>query len=73
MRVFGSGYGMTAMWTESRVIVSALRQLMAADTPALPIHDALLVQASAVETATRAMQQAFQDITGSEAVIKKTE
>lgn len=62
--MFGTGIGLRLMFTESRILVAALRILMEQGVPALPMHDGIMVQASKEEEARRAMGLAAARVVG---------
>jgi hypothetical protein len=63
-RAWCKGLGLGLMFDDSRVLLAALNALMAQGVPALPIHDALLVQASKRDAAQHAMEQAAREVAG---------
>ena len=52
------------MFTESRILMVALRDLMRRGVPALPMHDGMMVPASKAEVGRRAMELASIEICG---------
>lgn len=62
--LFGKGIGLQLMKTESDILLAALGELFAQGIPALPMHDGIMIPASKVETARRAMMRAAQEIVG---------
>lgn len=62
--MFGTGLGLRLMFTESRILVAALRTLMAHGIPALPMHDGIMVPRSKSNQAVIAMVGASEEIAG---------
>lgn len=62
--MFGAGLGIALMFTESRILVAALRTLMAQGVPALPMHDGIMVPRSKSNQAMIAMADASEGIAG---------
>jgi len=62
--VFETGVGFRLMHTESRVLLAALRRLIALGTPALPMHDGLMVAQSKAEDTRAAMCSAAEEVVG---------
>ncbi|MER9850077.1 hypothetical protein NKJ55_22625 [Mesorhizobium sp. M0106] len=62
--MFGTGLGLRLMFTESRILVAALRILMAQGVPALPMHDGIMVARSKAESAKQAMGGACGGVVG---------
>ncbi|MER9490162.1 hypothetical protein NKI50_30165 [Mesorhizobium sp. M0563] len=62
--MFGTGLGLRLMFTESRILLVALRTLMEQGVPALPMHDGIMVPRSRSDQATTAMVDASQGIAG---------
>lgn len=62
--LFGKAIGLRLMKTESDILLAALRGLFAQGTPALPMHDGIMVPASKAEAARLAMAQASMEIVG---------
>jgi hypothetical protein len=52
------------MFTESRILMTALRDLMSQGVPALPMHDGMMVPAGKAEAGRRAMERASRTICG---------
>lgn len=63
--MFGTALGLRLMFTESCILVAALRSLRAEGVPALPMHDGIMVPRSKSDLAMRAMAEASTEITGS--------
>lgn len=70
---FEKDLGFDLMFTESRILLAALRELMEHDIPALPMHDGIMVQASKVDTAKGAMGNASMRVVGVELPIDRKE
>ena len=62
--LFGIDLGMSLMFRDSEILMSVLEQLMDRKIVALPLHDSVTVQISAVETAMRVMQDVTRDLVG---------
>ncbi|MER9594547.1 hypothetical protein [Mesorhizobium sp. M0244] len=62
--MFGTGLGLRLMFTESRILVEALRTLMERRVPALPMHDGIMVPRSKANQAVIAMIHASEEIAG---------
>lgn len=62
--VFETGIGLRLMFRESEVLMAALLALAAEDTPALPMHDGLMVARSKADRAANIMGEAAVTITG---------
>ena len=62
--LFGNDIALDLMFTESRVLMSAMRRLRDADIVSLPMHDGLMVQCSKFEEAKRAMVSAAEEVIG---------
>jgi hypothetical protein len=58
--------GLRAMWIESQIMVEVLLRCMDRSVVGLPVHDALIVQQSAYETARDLMLDAFRKHAGTE-------
>ena len=61
---FGKGVGLRIMRLESDILVQVLLKLIAQDITALPVHDALLVNANFEEQAREVMVEVFREKTG---------
>ncbi|WP_423370161.1 hypothetical protein [Burkholderia sp. LMG 32019] len=61
--------GLAVMFRESQIMVSSLLRMMAAGVVALPVHDAAIVAAGAVETAKAIMLEEFHRHTGVEGAV----
>ncbi|WP_425088185.1 hypothetical protein [Stappia sp.] len=61
---FEKDFGLDLMFTESRILLTAMRQLMEQDIPALPMHDGMMVPRSKVDSAVQAMRHASEKVTG---------
>lgn len=61
---FFTGIGHRCQFRESQILVEVLRILNASNITALPIHDAILVPASASTLAQRVMLYTFKRLTG---------
>lgn len=70
--LFGRDIAMDLMCTESRIMMAALRDLMAQGTPALPIHDGAMVPASKIKEAVAAMEGAALRIAGARIPVTET-
>jgi hypothetical protein len=57
--LFYRGIGHALQFTESEILVDVLLKLKAANVPALPIHDCIVIAASDTEEARRVMEAAF--------------
>lgn len=68
-KCFFRGIGHEAQFIESTILLRVLKQLRENGVTALPIHDAILVPASAVERSREVMKEAFLNITGVEASV----
>jgi hypothetical protein len=68
--LFGTGLGLSFMFTESQIMVRCLLNLEATGVVALPIHDGLLVRRSCVHLALAAMREASRVVTGVELPVK---
>lgn len=62
--LFGRDIGLDLMFTESRILMSAMRRLREAGIMSLPMHDGLMVQCSKSEEAKRAMVNAAEEVIG---------
>ncbi|TIV73018.1 MAG: hypothetical protein E5V89_02440 [Mesorhizobium sp.] len=62
--LFGQDIAMDLMFTESRILVAALRLLIAQGTPALPMHDGIMVACSKSNQAEKAMMEGSQEVIG---------
>lgn len=62
--LFGRDFGLDLMFTESRILLAALRRLMAKKIPALPMHDGIMVPRSKAAEGVAAMEQSATDILG---------
>lgn len=60
------GLGHQTMRTESDILVKVLLSLQALGVTALPIHDAVIVARSHVETTEEVMKEVFREMTGQE-------
>lgn len=61
---FGKRMGFRFMFTESTILLLAMREVMARGMVALPLHDAVLVGRSQAEDTRRILEAAAKDITG---------
>jgi hypothetical protein len=61
---FGKDFGLDLMFTESRILMLALRKLMARGIPALPMHDGMMVPRSHAGPAKPAMEEASEEVVG---------
>lgn len=64
--LFGKDRGIALMHTDSTLLMMVLTRLMECGLPALPLHDAILVQQSAQDTAIAAMREASMVLLGVE-------
>lgn len=71
--LFGTGVGLRLMFTESRILVSALLRLIDHGIPALPMHDGLMVPASREAAARTAMAWASMELVGTALPVKRKE
>lgn len=62
--LFGRDRGIAYMLTDATLLMMVLTRLMDRGLPALPLHDAILVQQSARDTAMAAMQDASMELLG---------
>ncbi|MER9070065.1 hypothetical protein NKH84_26445 [Mesorhizobium sp. M0902] len=62
--MFGTGLGLRLMFTESRILVAALRALMAQGVPALPMHDGIMVPVSREPVAMWTLAQVSLEVAG---------
>lgn len=62
--LFERDFGLDLMFTESRILLAAIRRLMAQRIPALPMHDGMMVSRSKAEYATEAMGDAAEEVIG---------
>jgi hypothetical protein len=62
--LFGKDKGLHYMWQDSEILMAVLTRLMHKDIPALPMHDGIMVQASAKDVAVRVMKEATLDLLG---------
>lgn len=62
--LFGRDRGIAYMHTDATLLMMVLTRLMDRGLPALPLHDAILVQQSARDTAMAAMQDASMELLG---------
>jgi hypothetical protein len=62
--LFGTGIGLKLMYTESRILLTALPRLYAAGIVALPLHDSVLTAKSKAEAAKAIMEEAYREVTG---------
>ncbi|MER9864495.1 hypothetical protein [Mesorhizobium sp. M0185] len=69
---FHCGLGHDAQFIESQIMVEVLLIMSAKRITALPIHDALMVPASAAATAKDAMLSVFQRMTGVEGIVTQS-
>jgi len=67
--LFHTGIGHHCQYLESCILVEVLRILNSFNITALPIHDAIIVPASAVEEAKRVMLQTFEVKTGQKGTV----
>lgn len=67
---FCSGIGHRCQFMESEIMMSVLDDLASERVTALPIHDAVLVPASAADTAQQVMLDVFKTKTGFEGVVE---
>jgi hypothetical protein len=65
-KAFGRGLGWGLMFTESRILMAALSELMERGIVALPMHDGLLCAQSRKEEAAEVMRAKAKEITGVE-------
>lgn len=68
--LFGTGLGIRLMFTESRILVKTLLDLLDLGIIALPIHDGIMVPASRQQEALQVMRNASASITGFELPVK---
>lgn len=68
--LFGTGLGIRLMFTESRILVKTLLDLLDLGIIALPIHDGIMVPVSRQQEALRVMRNASAFITGFELPVK---
>jgi hypothetical protein len=68
--LFWTGTGLRMMYLESEILIDTLLRLRTAGVIALPIHDAVIVRASAQSIAKEAMLSAFKDRTGFDTQVK---
>lgn len=69
--LFGQGLALDFMFTESRIMVAVLLDLMRQGITALPQHDGMQVPASREEVAREAMRKASLEVTGREMPVTK--
>ena len=69
--LFYSGFGMTAQFIESNILVQALLALLNSGVVALPVHDCLIVPRSAESLATATMLRVFKEIAGVDGVVDR--
>jgi hypothetical protein len=62
--LFERDIGLDLMFTESRILLAAMRELVRQGIPALPMHDGMMVQASMANEAAEAMDEATKAIVG---------
>ena len=62
--LFGRDIALDLMFTESRILMSAMRRLREAGIVSLPMHDGLMVPSTRAEVAERAMEAAALEIVG---------
>ncbi len=55
---FEKDFGLDLMFTESRILIAAMRRLIDKDIPALPMHDGMMVPRSTTNCAKHAMREA---------------
>lgn len=68
--LFGTGLGIRFMFTESRILVKTLLDLLDLGIIALPIHDGIMVPVSHQQEALQAMRNASASITGFQLPVK---
>lgn len=68
--LFGTGLGIRLMFTESRILVKTLLDLLDLGIIALPIHDGIMVPVSRQQEALQVMRNASASITGFELPVK---
>lgn len=68
--LFGTGLGLSLTFTESRILVNTLLDLMAQNVPALPVHDGIMVPGSKQELALDAMRRGSRSIVGVELPVR---
>lgn len=68
--LFGTGIGLGLTFTESRILVHTLLDLMEQGVPALPVHDGIMVQSSKKELALAAMRRGALSIIGVELPVR---
>lgn len=62
--LFGTGIGLRLMFTESRIMVAALRILFGQAIVSMPVHDGMMVAKSKEAEAIRAMVRASVEVVG---------
>jgi hypothetical protein len=70
---FHRGLGHDVQFIESKIMVGVLLIMKARGITALPIHDALMVPASAAATAKEAMLSVFRQVAGVEGIVTQSE
>lgn len=68
--LFGTGLGIRLMFTESRILVKTLLDLLDLNIVALPIHDGIMVQRSSQDQSLDVMRKASAAVTGVELPVK---
>jgi len=53
----GADFGLDLKFTESRILMTTLRRLMAEDVPVLATHDGIIVPSGKADAARRAMEE----------------
>lgn len=66
VHLFGKDKGIAFMHNDSTILMLVLTRLLHLGIPALPLHDAVLVQASARDIATAVMKEASKELLGVE-------
>ena len=69
---FGAGIGHQLQFRESELMVELLLRLQGLGIIALPVHDAVIIPASAEEATGKVMGEVFLEEVGLEAIIRRT-
>jgi hypothetical protein len=62
--LFGIDLGMTLMFRDSEILMAVLERLMERKIVALPLHDSVIVQHSAIDAAIQIMQAVTEELVG---------
>ena len=67
---FGTGIGHRCQYKESQILTSVLLRLRDHGITALPIHDAVVIPASAADITQEVMLKVFRELTGADGVVE---